>query len=147
MLDLYVSRRMMGSTVKLSMKRDKVEGIAEVPVHEKPDSPERFADMVDPERNLIAKFGILAVPVDDKITALLPGLKHEFGVLVAARTTEAPYEGEGLQPGDVIYEMNNQAVVSLDSLRALAKDLNSGDAVVFQVERGGKLRYVAIEME
>jgi serine protease Do len=147
MLDLYVSRRLMGTTVKLSMQRDQLKGVAEVPVHEKPDSPERFADMVDPSRNLISQFGILAITVDAKITALLPELKHLFGVLVAARTSDAPYEGEGLQPGDVIYEMNTMPVVSTDALKEFSLDFKPGDAVVFQVERNGKLRYVAVEME
>lgn len=147
MFELIVSRRQLGSTVKLGLMRGKDRGGVEIPVHEKPDSPERFADLVDPARNLIPLFGILAIQLDEKLRALLPELRHEYGVVVAARSGDAPYEGEGLQPGDVIYELNGAPVVSLDGLKAMAKDLKSGDAVVFQVERNSKLRYVAIELE
>jgi S1-C subfamily serine protease len=103
--------------------------------------------MVDLARNLIPELGILALQLDDKLNALLPGLRHDYGVVVAARGGSAPYEGPGLQPGDVIYELNGTPVVSLDMLKTLLKDLKSGDAVVFLVERSSKLRYVAIELE
>jgi len=103
--------------------------------------------MVDPAQNLIPQFGILAIPLDEKLRGLLPTLRHENGVVVAARTSNAPYEGQGLQIGDVIYELNGTPVISLEMLKTLVRDIKSGDAVVFQVERGGKLRYVAIEVE
>ena len=147
MFELIVSRREISSTVKLGLARGKVKGTVEIPVHEKPDSPERFADMVDPARNLIPQLGILAIQLDEKLRALLPGLRHDYGVVVGARSGNAPYEGQGFQPGDVIYELNSTPVVSLDMLKTLLKDLKSGDAAVFQVERNGKLRYVAIEFE
>ena len=145
--ELIVSRRQLSSTVKLGIVRDKVKGIVEIPVHEKPDSPERFADMVDPARNLMPELGILAIQLDEKLRALLPGLRHDYGVVVGARSGNAPYEGQGFQPGDVIYALNATPVVSLDMLKSLVKDLKPGDAVVFQIERNGKLRYVAIEIE
>ena len=145
--ELIVSRRQLSSTVKLGLMRGKTTGVIEIPVHEKPDSPERFADMVDPARNLVPELGILAIQLDEKLQALLPALKHDYGVVVAARTGNAPYEGQGFQPGDVIYELNNAPVVSLQMLKTLLKDLKAGDAAVFQVERNGKLRYVAIELE
>ena len=147
MFELIVSRRQISSTVKLGLMRGKVTGIVEIPVHEKPDSPERFADMVDPARNLVPELGILAIQLDEKLRALLPALRHDYGVVVGARSGNAPYEGQGFQPGDVIYELNNTPIVSLDMLKTLLKDLKSGSAAVFQVERSGKLRYVAIEFE
>ena len=147
MFELIVSRRELSSTVKLGLVRGKAKGVVEIPVHEKPDSPERFADMVDPARNLVPELGILAIQLDERLRALLPTLRHDYGVVVGARSGNAPYEGQGFQPGDVIYALNNTPVVSLEMLKSLVKDLKSGDAVVFQVERNGKLRYVAIEFE
>lgn len=147
MFELIVSRRQLSSTVKLAILRGKDKSEAEVPVHEKPDSPERFADMVDPARNLIPELGILGIPLDAKLSALFPGLRHDYGVVVAGRGGNAPYEGQGLQLGDVIYELNGTPVVSLDMLKSLVKDLKSGDALVFQVERSSKLLYVPIELE
>ena len=147
MFELIVSRRQLSSTVKLGVLRGKEHGEVEVPVHEKADSPERFADMVDPAHNLIPQLGILVIQLDEKLTALFPGLRHDYGVVVAGRSGDAPYEGQGLQLGDVIYELNGTPVVSLEMLKALLKDLKSGDALVFQVERNSKLHYVAIELD
>jgi hypothetical protein len=147
MFEMIVSRRQLSSTVKLGLVRGKDKAVVEVPVHEKPDSPERFADMVDPAHNLIPELGILAIQLDDQLNALLPGLRHDYGVVVAARGATAASEGQGLQPGDVIYELNGTPVVSLEMLKTLLKDVKSGDPLVFQVERSSKLRYVAIELE
>jgi S1-C subfamily serine protease len=78
---------------------------------------------------------------------MLPELRHDYGVVVAARSANAPYTGAGLEVGDVIYEINKTPAVTIAALRATLDKLKSGDPVVLQVERRGKLRYVTIELE
>ncbi len=48
------------------------------------DDPQRFADMVNPEDNLVPKLGILAIGIDKNLAAMLPGLRNDYGVVVAA---------------------------------------------------------------
>jgi S1-C subfamily serine protease len=53
----------------------------------------------------------------------------------------------GLQAGDVIHEINGNFVISVEALRSAVEHLKPGDPVALLIERGGKLQYVAFEME
>ena len=137
----------LAEKVKLDLLRGNQTLEVTVPVHEREDDPQRFADMVNPEDNLIPKLGILAIPIDNTIAAMVPELRHEYGLVVAARTAMAPYSGDEIQTGDVIYEMNRNPTLSVKTLRDALEMMKSGDAVVLQVERGGRLQYLALELE
>ena len=52
-----------------------------------------------------------------------------------------------LAPGDVIRSVNAVPVTSITQLRALIDNFELGDAVALQVERKGKLMYLAFEMD
>jgi S1-C subfamily serine protease len=133
--------------VKLDLLRDGKTMEVTVPVHEREDDPQRFADMVNPEDNLISKLGVLAVALDEKIAAMLPELRHEYGLVVAARTPMAPYSGAEIETGDVIYEMNRVPALTVKGVRDALDAMKSGDAVVLQVERNGHLMYLPLELE
>jgi len=134
-------------SVTLTLLRDGKTIKAVVPVHEREDDPQRFADMVNSEDNLVPKLGILAIEVTEKVAEMLPDLRHDYGLAVAARTANAPYSGGEIETGDVIYEINNMPTLSVKGLREALGKMKSGDAVALQVERGGRLIYLAIELE
>jgi serine protease Do len=137
----------LAESVTLSLLRDGKTVSVKVPVHEREDDPQRFADMVNPEDNLVTKLGILAIELNEKVAAMLPDLRHEYGLVVAARTANPPYSGGELETGDVIYEMNNAPTLSVKGVREALDRMKSGDAVVLQVERNGHLMYLALELE
>jgi serine protease Do len=118
-----------------------------VVVHETEDDPERFADMVDPDKNLVPQLGILAIELSSKLTAMLPELRHEYGLVVAARSAGAPYSGASLELGDVIYEINHSPTLTVKFLRDRLNSMKAGDSVVLQIERDGKLMYIPLELE
>jgi S1-C subfamily serine protease len=66
---------------------------------------------------------------------------------VAAVPAEFAGLNPGLLAGDVIYELNNQHLTSLDELRAALNDKKSGDPIVLLVERDGQLIYVTAALE
>ena len=53
---------------------------------EQSDDPTRFADMVDPKRDVIQRFAILGFSIPEDVRAMLPEPRYETGVIVAART-------------------------------------------------------------
>ena len=55
-----------------------------MPIIDTVDDPERFADMVTPENNLIPKLGILVIAIDKKLAEMLPELRNSYGLVVAA---------------------------------------------------------------
>ena len=144
-VNLY--RYKVGQKVSLEVQRGPTKLTYAVAVEEREDDPQRFADMVDPDKSLIPKLGILGIELDAKIVEMLPGLRKKYGIVVAARAGESAYTGDGLQLGDVIYSVNTQPVTSVDALRAALDALKEADALVLQVERMGKLLYLTMTME
>ena len=144
-INLY--RYAPGSKIDIQVIRDGAKRTIQVTTAEQRDDPQRFADMVDPAKNMVKRLGILGIDVDRKIAALLPGLRKNYGVLVAARGGDSTYSGDELQPGDVIYSANTTPVTDVASLRKALDGLKDTDPLVLQVERDGGLLYLTLEIE
>jgi serine protease Do len=136
----------VGQTVILEVLRAGRRLTVPVAVVTRPDDPARLADLVTPERNVIERLGILGLDLDDALVRMLGPLRARAGVVVAAAGHDGGSAQDPLQPGDVIYTMNQQSVTGVDGLRALLARLSIGDPVVLHVERAGALRFIAFEM-
>ncbi len=145
--DVNLYRRPIGEEVNLDIIRKTGPLTLRVTVVERSDDPSRFSDLVKPDKNLIPKLGILAVDIDRTILQMLPPLRQEDGVVVAARAADAPFDTDGLQPGDVIHAMNQSPIRDLKTLQDLVRRLRAGDPVVFHVERSGRLQFIAFEVD
>jgi serine protease Do len=143
-VNLY--QRTPGERVNVTVLRDGRRQDIPVVVGEKPEDPDRFVALVEAEKNLIPRLGILAVELDDEILKLLPKLRGDEGVLVAARGSGEAGE-EDLRPGDVIYSVNGVSIRSLVELRAAVDKAKRGEPLAFQVERKGQLLFLAQEVE
>ena len=137
----------VGDKVTLEVLRGSDRLTMDVPVVAEDDDPQRFADLVDPAKNLIPKLGILGIEIDKRLAAMLPDLRREYGVVVAARAAGSDGSEVDLRPGDVIYAMNNQPTATVAALQTALAQLKSGDPVVLQLERDGQLLYLAFEIE
>ena len=146
-LEVDLHRYAVGDKVTLQVLRDGDKHSYTVSVAERHDDPQRFADLVDPVKNTVRRLGILGIDIDQTVAALLPSLRKEYGIVVAARAGDSPYSGDTLQPGDVIHSVNNIVVSSVAVLRQTLDDLKDADSLVIQVERDGKLLYVTMEQE
>ncbi len=146
-LETAIRRLKLSETVKLSILREGQKLDYTVAVIERDDDPQRFADMVNPQDNLVSKLGILGIEINEKLSAMLPQLRHEYGIVVAARSPNPPYTGGAMAAGDVIYEVNRTPVVSIKALRSVLDALKPGDPAVLQIERDGKLIYITAEFE
>ncbi len=144
-VDLY--RYSVGQTVTLVVLRGGSKFTYSVPVEEQESDPQRFADMVDPTKNLVSKLGILGISIDRKLAGMLPDLRNSYGVVVAARGGDSPYTGDSLELGDVIYSVNGQTVTSVEALRSAIDSLKDTDPLVLQVERDGRLLYLTTTIE
>ena len=91
--------------------------------------------MVRPDEHLVSQLGILDLSLDADVASMLPPLRRQRGVVVAASAGGALLGRAGdLLAGDVIYAINQQAVANLSALRAALSTLSRGEAVVLQVE-------------
>jgi len=144
--DVNLYKVAIGDDVILEIQRKTVNKMVKVAIAEQPDDPERFSDLVSPEKNLIPQLGILALDMSETIAKMLPTLRKQSGVVVASRSNLL-YEQDQFVPGDVIHAINNQPIGSLAELRTFLKNLGPYDPVAVHVERLGQMRYVVFEME
>ena len=114
---------------------------------ERPDDPQRFADMVTGPDNLIGRLGVVALTLNAELRDALGDVRIPTGVLVAARTQTSTLLGQGPEPGDIIHAINGTPVQDLAGLKQALRKVKSGDAIVLQIERGGELRYLVLESE
>lgn len=144
-VNLY--RPKIGETVRLEVLRGQQKLTFNVPVAEKLNDPERFAALVTGGENLVPQLGILVVELTPRILERLTPLRKGLGVLVVARTADAPViEGGGFRAGDIIYAINREVVASLADVRLILSRYKSGDAIAVQLERNGKLMFVSFEL-
>jgi serine protease Do len=132
-----------GEHIKVGVLRGSEKLSFDLPVVELPHEMDRLADLVNPEKSLVAKLGIIGIEIDAKTAEMVGGLRIPSGVVVAAKAAD-PNVDTSLTAGDVIHSMNNVSITSVDSLRSALNQLRPDSPVVLQVERDGKLLFVAV---
>src|SRR5229473_93408 len=95
--------------------------------------------------SLLERLGLYVVDLNDKVRAALPDLRFPSGVIVVGQSSELNSATSRLRAGDVIHTLNQTPIDSVEQLRAMLRNLRLGQAVVLQIERAGKLQYVAFD--
>jgi len=111
------------------------------------DPMDDLPELVNSRDNLVARLGILALDLNDKLRSMVGTLRNPGGVIVVARVADFRSSTNGLEAGDVIHSVNRTSIDSLSSLRAALRQIQPHEPVVLQVERGGGLQWLAFEME
>lgn len=65
-------RYRVGQKVGLKLLRGDTKLSVDVPVEEREDDPQRFADMVDPAKNTVSRLGILGIEIDRRSPRYYP---------------------------------------------------------------------------
>jgi serine protease Do len=146
-LEVNVYRYPKGEKVSLDVLRGSETLKMDVPVVEDHEDPERFADMVNPEDNLVPRLGILGIAIDKTLAEMLPQLRRPYGVVVAAGSVSDFTSGTGLTQGDVIFSVNGSPVTSVPALKRKLDEFKSGDEVVLQIQRSERLMFVPVEVQ
>jgi serine protease Do len=137
----------LDEVMKLVVLRGSEKKTLYVAANEHRDQMDKLMDAVDPDQSLVPGLGILAVNLDDQLRSVVGDLRIPSGVIVIARAADLIGPETGLKSGDLIHSVNKTPVDSLNSLRAVLKDLKPAAPVVLQVERDGQLQWLAFEME
>jgi S1-C subfamily serine protease len=144
-VNLY--RRAAQDAVSVDVLRKNEHKTLTVLVSSREEETNRFAAMIEPEKNVINALGVFCLNMDDSLARMIPGLRKQYGVVVAARMTDAPYWTAELQPGDVIHAINGKLVQSVAELRTVVEAQKSGTPIALQIERLGRLSYFTFELE
>src|SRR4029077_9132258 len=97
--------------------------------------------------SVVLKLGLLCADVRQTPTSLAVPMQSTAGVVVIAARAVQRRLGVDLNAGDVIHSVNLEDVSSVDQLRTSLDKIKSGDPVVLQVEREGRMIYVGFEMD
>jgi serine protease Do len=144
-LDLLQSK--VGQSTDIGLLRGRKEMKFTVKLVERPDDPQRFADLVTGADNLLPQLGVVGISLDKQLREMLPDLRIEAGVVVAAKTPAASLLGDSPEPGDVIHSVNGEPVDDVASLRQKLRSIKPGTPVVLQIERDGQMSYLVLESE
>lgn len=138
--------RSAGDVVRLKVRRGADLYTADVTAEERPHDFDRLTDLVDPDKSLIAKLGVLGVEITEANAAMASNLRAPVGVLVVGHTKDESSSAEsGLQTGDAIHSVNGTPVATVTELRAALDALGPRHAVVLQIERSGQFIFLAFE--
>ena len=142
------SFRLRDSTekVQIVVLRGTTEHTLSVVAVEQKSEFDTMASLADPEKNLVPELGILGIEIDPREVTAASGLRDPYGIVVAARAAGARSEVP-LQPRDVIRSLNNTKMYTLNQLRTAVSELKPGAPVTLQVQREGRLMYVAFTFE
>jgi serine protease Do len=118
-----------------------------IPVTVYHDTVEQLSDIPDLQKVLVGRLNIFVTDLDGSVKPWLHDARSDSGIVVLAQTTGPGSLHTRLETGDIIRAVDRIPVESISQLQAVVRDLRSGDPVVLQVERSGKLQYLAFEME
>ena len=85
-LENHIYRRPAGDKLELRVLRGQEELKIVPVVRERQDKGSLLERLVHPEKNLIARLGILCIEIDKELAALIPSLRREYGLIVAGKT-------------------------------------------------------------
>jgi len=133
--------------VVLGVLRGATESSVDVEVAHVSTDLTRLSDALHLELKPIDTLGILAVEIDDVIGLLLPSLRIPSGLIVAARAEHWRGPALSIAAGDVIHAINGMAIRTVDGLVSALRELEARRPIVLQVERDGKLTFIAFELD
>ena len=90
--------------------------------------------------------GIQVDAIDEDIARELR-TDDDRGVVVTDVADESPAANAGIQPGDIIREVNRRTVENLDAYEDATAQIEGGEAVLLLLERRGNHLYVALRPE
>ena len=142
--DVNLYRYRPGTRVTLEVLREGVPMTFQVSVIERPEFPDPLAAALASGRNLIGELGVFAVDLG-RVFQYLPGPRSRRGVVVAALFDQLGAD-QAFATGDIIYSLNAQPVGGVAELRLALAGFERGDTIVFHVQRGGELTFIAVDV-
>jgi S1-C subfamily serine protease len=134
-----------GEQVVLEIARDSRKFSLSLRLTGEPPYSEDGLTASDIEENTLNKLGIVGSAF--RRAAIGPHARGPTsGVIVTAKLSGTDMQPE-LVIGDVIRSVNGVSVTEVAPLRVMLDNFKPGDAIALQVERKGKLMYVAFEMD
>jgi serine protease Do len=119
--------------------------IVSLPVLTHVQNLNKLTDFIEPDSGLVPNLGIIGVSVTPKVAELLPSLRADYGVIVAAHAAVPAALDATLLAGDVIHAVNGEPVSDVADLRAKLRRITSDTPIVLQIERNGHFSFIVCD--
>ena len=139
-----------GNTVKLDVVRDGKPRTVEVKLAERPDEQEVGARSQKRSGGEKEQGDLLGLSVQDLTPQLAqraqvePGTK---GAVIVDVAQDSPAADAGLEPGDVVVDVNRHPVASAADYRNAVKAVKKGDTALLRVKHGQAIQYVPVRVK
>ena len=137
----------LDQVLKLDVLRDVTPMSFYVSVKVYHESIDDLADIPGLQKSLVRRLNIFVTDLDGDVRPLLQGARSDSGVLVVAQISGSTAIDSGLETGDIVRAVDRTVLQTTSQFEALVNNLRSGDPVVLQVERKGRLQYLAFEID
>ena len=145
-LRLMVAELAPGTRIKIGLLRQGQAKDVTVTLAERPKTDQaQSGGKSEPQEQQSNKLGLALQDMTPDIASQL-GYENEKGALVADVAPGSPAEDAGLQRGDLIQEVNRQAVLNVRDFDRAIRAFKSGDVVALLVRRGPTTLFAGIKM-
>lgn len=103
-----------------------------------------ISDLIQYGEVIIPWIGVVVQNLDQKLANYL-NLSKKSGVLIKEVEVKSPAQRSGIKDGDIITEVGNRPVRSVDDFNSLMKDYAPGDSIPFKILRN--MRDISITVE
>jgi serine protease Do len=142
-LSIAVADSKVGVPAKLKVMRNGTALFLDVSVGEKP--VETAEDFQASDKTEHARLGVTVENVDPDSARQLH-LSSTTGALVTDVQSGSPADEAGVQPGDVIREINHKPVKNVADMQAEVRSLKKGSTVLLNVIRNGQSYFLAFDL-
>jgi serine protease Do len=138
-----------GQKIALDVVRDGKKRTVDVTLAPRPDETDQGGKTAGSGGDEKEKGDLLGLSVQDLTPQMAqraqvePGTK---GALVAEIAPDSPAASAGLEPGDVVVELNRQPVSSPADYHRAVKGLKKGDTALVRVKHGQATRYIPLQI-
>jgi len=139
-----------GNTVKLDVVREGRPRTVEVKLAERPDEREQAGRTPSRSSGEKEQGDLLGLSVQDVTPQLARRSQLDAstkGAVVVDVAPDSPASDAGLEPGDVVVEVNRRAVNSAADYRSAVKTVKKGDTVLVRVKHGQATQYVPVRVK
>jgi Do/DeqQ family serine protease len=147
-----VAGTMPGEEVTLTVLRDKQEKTIKVKLDEfeiaqqnETEGPAGAPDSAAPKQN--GRLGVSVQPVTPELASRFRLPSGTKGIAITSVDPNGPAAEAGINPGDVILEVNRETVESIDDMRSAIEKSGDGGAIVLLLSRGGQTLFVAVRQQ
>jgi serine protease Do len=146
-----VSQTPIGTTVKVRLLRQKKEIEAEVVIAELPkkmaEASSRNEEESGSEEESTALTGLVVRELTPDVAKHLGINQSEKGVVVIKIDPESRIYEAGIRPGDIILQVNQKNIATLDDYKKAASKIKAKDRVLLLIRRKGEDLFVTVRPE